>query len=196
MNIAKETLLVRTLILAISFLFACTAAMAAEVSGVFIDNQVNTSSGQTLMLNGAGLREKFWVDVYVGSLYLAQTSDDVTRILSTPGPWRIQLDFVYKEVAQDKLLDSWREGFEQNQSAEALQKLQSRIDTFCGFFDSSAVAKDQFRFDYLPGSGTQVSKNQHILGVVPGKDFSNALLEIWLGNHPADKSLKKAMLGL
>ena len=186
----------RTLILAISFLFGCTSAMAAEVSGVFIDNQINTSSGQTLILNGAGLREKFWVDVYVGSLYLAQTSDDITRILSTPGPWRIQLDFVYKEVAQDKLLDSWREGFEKNQSAEALQKLQSRIDTFYGFFDSSAVAKDQFRFDYLPGNGTTVSKNRKILGVVPGKDFSNALLEIWLGNYPADKGLKKAMLGL
>jgi len=187
---------VRTLILAISFLCGCTAAMAAEVSGVFIDNQIKTSSGQTLLLNGAGLREKFWVDVYVGSLYLAQKSDDVTRILSTHGPWRIQLDFVYKEVAEDKLLDSWREGFEQNQSAEALHKLQPHIDTFYGFFDDSAVAKDQFRFDYLPGSGTAVSKNQQILGVVPGKDFSNALLEIWLGNHPADKDLKKAMLGL
>ena len=186
----------RTLILAILLFFGSTAAMAPEVSGVFIDNQIKTSSGQTLMLNGAGLREKFWVDVYVGSLYLAQTSDDITRILSTPGPWRIQLDFVYKEVAQDKLLESWREGFEKNQSAEALQELQSRIEAFYAFFDSSAVAKDQFRFDYLPGSGTAVSKNQQLLGVVPGKDFSNALLEIWLGNHPADKGLKKAMLGL
>jgi hypothetical protein len=192
----KETLLVRTLILAITFLFVCTTAIAAEIAGVFIDNQIKTSSGQTLMLNGAGLREKFWVDVYVGSLYLAQTTDDINRILSTPGPRRIQHDFVYKEVAQDKLLDSWREGFEQNQSAEALQKLQPQIEAFYGFFNSSAVAKDQFRFDYLPGSGTQVSKNQQLLGVVAGKDFSNALLEIWLGNHPADKGLKKAMLGL
>jgi hypothetical protein len=192
----KETVLVRTLIIVISVLFGCTVAMADEISGVFIDKQIQTASGNTLMLNGAGVREKFWVDVYVGSLYLAQKSADITRILSTPGPWRIQLDFVYKEVAQDKLLDSWRAGFEQNQSAEALQKLQPRIEVFYGFFDSSAIAKDQFRFDYLPGSGTQVSKNQQILGVVAGKDFSNALLEIWLGNHPADKSLKKAMLGL
>ena len=186
----------RTLIIVISVLFGCTVAMADEISGVFIDKQIQTASGNTLMLNGAGVREKFWVDVYVGSLYLAQKSADITRILSTPGPWRIQLDFVYKEVAQDKLLDSWRAGFEQNQSAEALQKLQPRIEVFYGFFDSSAIAKDQFRFDYLPGSGTHVSKNQQLLGVIPGKDFSNALLEIWLGNHLADKSLKRAMLGL
>jgi len=35
-----------------------------------------------------------------------------------------------------------------------------------------------------------------LLGVIPGEDFRNALVEIWLGNHPADKDLKKAMLGL
>ena len=110
----------RTLILAISFLFGCTAAMAAEVSGVFIDNEIKTSNGQTLVLNGAGLREKFWVDVYVGSLYLRTSITDVTRILSTPGPWRIQLDFIYKEVARNKLLDSWREGFEKNQRSERI----------------------------------------------------------------------------
>jgi hypothetical protein len=74
--------------------------------------------------------------------------------------------------------------------------LQSRIETFYRFFDSSAVARDQFRFDYQPGAGTRVSKNQQLLGVIPGEDFANALLEIWLGNHPADKGLKKAMLGL
>jgi len=186
----------RSLILAISFFLGGSTAMAAEVSGVFIDNEIKTSNGQTLVLNGAGLREKFWVDVYVGSLYLEHPFTDVTRILSTPEPWRIQLDFIYKEVARNKLLDSWREGFEKNQRSSALQKLQSRIEAFYALFDSSAMAKDQFRFDYLPGSGTHVSKNQQLLGVIPGKDFSNALLEIWLGNHPADKSLKRAMLGL
>lgn len=186
----------RSLILAISFFLGGSTAMAAEVSGVFIDNEIKTSNGQTLVLNGAGLREKFWVDVYVGSLYLEHPFTDVTRILSTPEPWRIQLDFIYKEVARNKLLDSWREGFEKNQSAETLQQLQSRIAAFYRFFDSSALARDQFWFDYQPGIGTRVSKNKQSLGVIPGEDFANALLEIWLGNYPADKSLKKAMLGL
>ncbi|MDH3389472.1 MAG: chalcone isomerase family protein, partial [Gammaproteobacteria bacterium] len=37
---------------------------------------------------------------------------------------------------------------------------------------------------------------QNELGLIPGEDFKNALLEIWLGNYPADKKLKKGMLGL
>ena len=186
----------RTLVTAICLLLSSTQILAAEVSGVFIDAEFKAESGQLLVLNGAGLREKFWVDVYVGSLYLPTRSNDIGEILSKPESWRIQLDIVYKEVSQEKLLDSWREGFEKNQSPETLQQLQSRITTFYQFFNRNAVAKDQFRFDYQPGIGTRVSKNQQLLGVIPGEDFGNALLEIWLGNHPADKSLKKAMLGL
>jgi hypothetical protein len=171
-------------------------ASADEISGVFIDDEVKTENGQMLVLNGAGLREKFWVDVYVGSLYLSAKSDDVVEILSKPGPWRIQLDFVYKEVAQKKLVNGWREGFEKNQDAESLQQLQSRIEQFYQFFDGSALAKDQYRFDYEPESGTRISKNGKSLGVIPGDDFADALLEIWLGNYPADKGLKKGLLGL
>ena len=186
----------RTLIIALCLLSSSTRILAAEVSGVFIDAEIKAENGELLVLNGAGLREKFWVDVYVGSLYLPTKSNDIGEILSKPESWRIQLDFVYKEVAQEKLLDSWREGFEKNQSPETLQQLQSRITTFYRYFDSSAVARDQFWFDYQPGIGTRVSKNQQSIGVIPGEDFANALLEIWLGNHPTDKSLKKAMLGL
>ena len=186
----------QTLTIAICLLLSSTQILAAEVSGVFIDAETEAENGELLVLNGAGLREKFWIDVYVGSLYLPTKSNDIGEILSKPESWRIQLDFVYKEVAQEKLLDSWREGFEKNQSAETLQQLQSRIEVFYRFFDTGAVAKDQFWFDYQPGIGTRVSKNRQSLGVIEGQDFANALLEIWLGNHPADKSLKKAMLGL
>ncbi|MGD2172849.1 MAG: chalcone isomerase family protein, partial [Gammaproteobacteria bacterium] len=42
----------------------------------------------------------------------------------------------------------------------------------------------------------RVSRNGKELGAIPGDDFKTALLEIWLGNHPADKQLKKGMLGL
>ena len=183
-------------ILATFFCLFSALTVAAELAGVFIDDEIKAEDGQQLVLNGVGLREKFWVDVYVGSLYLPGKSNDVAKILSSPGPWRVQLDFVYKEVASEKLLDSWREGFEKNQSDEMLKQLQTRIDQFYGYFQTSTVAKDQYRFDYIPDKGVSISKNERQLGQIPGDDFKNALLEIWLGNYPADKSLKKGMLGL
>ena len=183
----------------VAFICLCWFAAnlsATELSGVFLEESLQSASGETLVLNGAGLREKFWVDVYVGSLYLQRKTDDVAQILSTPGPWRVQLDFVYKEVAREKLLDGWREGFEKNQSAETLQRLRERIEQFYAFFDSSVLAKEQYAFECIPGRGVVVSRNGATLGTIPGDDFKTALLEIWLGNHPADKKLKKGMLGL
>lgn len=183
-------------LLASCFYWISTLSLAADLAGVFIDDEIRLDGGASLVLNGIGLREKLWVDVYVGSLYLPGKSEDVAAILSAPGPWRVQLDFIYKEVASEKLLDTWREGFEKNQSPETIKKLQPRIDQFYAYFHSSAIAKDQYRFDYIPGKGVTVSKNQQQLGQIAGDDFKTALLEIWLGNHPADKELKKGLLGM
>ena len=122
--------------------------------------------------------------------------DNVAEILSAPNASRIQMDFVYKEVASKKLIKAWDDGFSINQTSENLARLQDRIDQFNGYFKQNAVAGDQFILDYIPGKGTTVIKNNAPLGLIPGVDFKNALLEIWLGNFPADKNLKLGLLGL
>jgi hypothetical protein len=185
----------KLLVIGIIFLLI-PSIQAAELSGVFIKDQVIAENGETLLLNGVGLREKLWVDVYVGSLYLVTKTDNVAEILSAPHASRIQMDFVYKEVAKKKLLKAWREGFSKNQSEETMTALQDRIEQFYSYFDKNVVAKDQYILDYIPGKGTTVTKNNKVLGLIPGEDFKNALMEIWLGNFPADKGLKLGMLGL
>ena len=186
----------KKIILAAILSATLSSSFAAELSGVFVDDEIETANGQSLILNGIGLRGKLWFDIYVGSLYLTEKSQDVAEILSKPGPWRVQLDFVYTEVASENLLEAWREGFEKNQNSETLSKLQPQIEQFYTYFSSAVVTRDQFRFDYIPGLGTQISKNKQIMGLIPGEDFKNALLEIWLGNYPADKNLKRNMLGI
>ena len=168
----------------------------AELGGVFVDDEITVENGGKLILNGIGLREKFWVDVYVGSLYLPEKTSNVADILASQKAWRIQMDFVYKEVDKEKLLTAWREGFNMNQDDEVIKAISERMDQFYGFFSENAVEKDQFIIDYIPGKGTTVRKNNKVLGTIPGVDFKNALLEIWLGNFPADDDLKRGMLGL
>ncbi len=181
----------------VGLLFLCALpAGAAELAGVMIKDQVTAENGETLLLNGTGLREKFWVDVYVGSLYLVKKSDNVVEILSAPNAIRMQMNFVHKEVASKKLIKAWNAGFSKNQTSENLIALQDRIDQFNSYFKQNAVAGDQFILDYIPGKGTTIIKNIAVLGLIPGEDFKNALLEIWLGNFPADKKLKKGLLGL
>ena len=169
---------------------------AKELAGITLPDEITAANNETLTLNGMGLREKYWFDIYVGALYIPKKTSVVVDILSQPGAMRIQMDFVYKEVESVKLLKAWKQGFEKNQSKERLNNLQSRIEVFYSYFADNAKKNDRFILDYLPQQGTTISKNDSVLGVIKGDDFRNALLEIWLGNFPADKSLKKGMLGL
>ncbi len=185
-----------TTILLAFFLAMSVPAQARELAGVSVPDQITVGDHYFLDLNGMGLREKFWIDIYVGSLYLAKPSHKVGEILSQPAPLRIRLDFVYKEVTSDKLVNGWKEGFEKNQSPQTLKRLRAKIDKFVGLFSDSARRGDRYIIDYIPGKGTSVTKNGVLLGTIEGEDFKNALLEIWLGNKPADDDLKKGMLGL
>jgi hypothetical protein len=184
------------LIMTLALLVAAPLTHAAKMAGIQLNEQVTVENGEVLQLNGVGLREKFWVDIYVGSLYLVNKNSNVAEILSTSNAFRLQMDFVYKEVAKEKLLEAWREGFAKNQEKQTLIELKSRTEQFCSYFNINVVKGDQFVLDYIPGTGTKVTKNKKLLGVIPGEDFKNALLEIWLGNFPADSDLKKGMLGL
>jgi len=186
----------RRLLSGLLLLSLAFSLQAKEFAGVTVEDRITSENNETLFLNGMGLREKFWVDVYVGSLYLAKISDQVAEILSQPSAFRIQLDFIYKEVTREKLLKAWKEGFEKNQSAQKQLAMQTKIEQFYALFTESALKGDRYEMNYVPDTGTRVSKNGSLLGTIQGKEFSSALLEIWLGNHPADKQLKKGMLGL
>ena len=188
--------MIKKLVLLCSFLLLSPLAQSAELGGVFVDDQITVENGEQLILNGIGLREKFWVDIYVGSLYLSKKTHSVADILSSQKAFRIQMDFVYKEVDKEKLVTAWREGFHKNQEKDVINAISDRMDQIYSFFNQNAVEKDQYVLDYIPGKGTTVSKNRTNLGTIPGDDFKNALLEIWLGNFPADDGLKRGMLGL
>ena len=89
--------------LSLILLFCLTiSAQAKELAGIVVADKITSNNNETLVLNGMGLREKLWIDVYVGSLYLVKKSSNVGDILSQPNALRIQLDFIYSEVSNKK----------------------------------------------------------------------------------------------
>jgi hypothetical protein len=173
----------------------CLPLQAAQLAGVEVDDKINVAKGTTLHLNGMGIRKKLWVEVYVGSLYLEAKSHDPVEVMGQSGPFRVQMDILYKEVTAKKLVAAWQDGFDKNQSSESLAKLNSRIQQFNALFSESALQGDRIQIDYTPAKGTRVIKNGKLLGTIAGADFRQALLAIWLGEAPADKGLKEGMLG-
>jgi hypothetical protein len=151
------------------------------------------AGGPKLVLNGAGVRKKFFVKVYVGALYLPNKATTVAAVLNETGPKRVLMHFLYKKVEREKLTDGWKEGFENNSKTEMAQ-LRARLDDFNKLF-TDVKKGDVILLDYLPGSGTRVTINGQEKGTIAGEDFNRALLKVWLGPEPADSGLKQAMLG-
>lgn len=178
---------------AVVLIFAVQSSGAREIAGVKLP-ETDTMENKALVLNGAGIRKKFFVKVYVGALYLTKKQTTVAQILSDPESKRIVMSFLYKEVSAEKLVSGWNEGFDSNNSAEELGVLQDRIEQFNSFF-TTVHKGDVIRLDYIPEQGTRVWINDKLKGTVAGEDFSRALLKIWLGSEPADAGLKDAMLG-
>lgn len=166
---------------------------AKEIAGVMVQEMVKTDTGVELTLNGAGIRSKFFFDIYIAELYLEEPSADVDKILAAQGSRRMVMHFLYKEVGKDKLVEGWDEGFTGNSSSAEVEVLQPKIDEFNSMF-VDVKEGDRILLDYVPGKGTVVTVADIEKGVVEGKDFSDALLLIWLGEKPVNKKLKSQLL--
>jgi hypothetical protein len=185
----------RNLIVMLVFILSVSAVSAREVAGIELPEQVTLETMEApLLLNGAGIRKKFFFSIYLASLYLPSRTSEVGAIIGIDQASRVQMDMLYSEVAREKLVAAWNDGFEANHSPEELAPLKERVERFNSMFET-LVAGDQVMIDYLPGTGTGVTINGTLRGVIPGHDFNQALLKIWLGESPVSKSLKKDLLG-
>ncbi len=168
---------------------------AREFGGVdFPDKLALPGTSKTVQLNGVGYRKKLFIKVYIGALYTEKPARSRDDVIDMKGPRRIVMHIVYDEISKKKLVDAWNEGFENNLSDDELDKLRGAIDKFNAMF-SAVKAGHEIDIDYVPGAGTRVTINGEPKGVIPGREFNNARVDIWLGDKPADGGLKKAMLG-
>ena len=164
---------------------------AATLAGVTVpDTQVVAE--QTLSLHGMGLREKFWIDIYVASLYLPFTSSDANRIITSDVPKRLDITFIYSHVPKKKMLDTFEQNL--NENPQIPQKAQQEMRSCYNWFQDFTTG-DTVTFIYEPQKGTSFRINGNTKGTIPGSDFMNAVLTIYLGPRPASVPLREALLG-
>lgn len=185
-----------SLALALSGVFCTPACAAREVAGVHFDDQTSLAS-QALVLNGAGVRVKMIIKVYAVGLYVPHKETAPAGILNQAGPKSVRI-VMLRNVSGEKLASALTEGIVDNVSPADLRTLQPRLDELEAAMLSAgeAVKGAQIQLDYLPGIGTRVTMGGKPLGKdIAGEDFYRALLKIWLGEHPSDRSLKGDLLG-
>ncbi|MDT0686512.1 chalcone isomerase family protein [Autumnicola psychrophila] len=153
-----------------------------------------TVEDQNLTLNGAGMREKFWIDLYAAGLYLKSKSSDGGKIMAANEPMAIKLHIVSKMVSSEKMIDAIEEGFEKSTNGNTAP-IAFEIEKVIGFLKEEIKQDDVFDIIHTPGKGVVLIKNGQKKGVIEGMDFKKALFGIWLADHPADDDLKESMLG-
>lgn len=151
--------------------------------------------GVDLKLNGAGMRELLWIDLYAGGLYLDNKSKDPKAILDANESMSIKLNIVSGFVTQSKMIKAVNDGFVKATFGNT-KPLQERINKFVNFFNEPIVKNDIFDLVYIKDEGVKAFKNGKVLGLIEGRDFKYALFKIWLGEDPASKAVKKGMLGI
>jgi len=178
-----------------AWLLLCGAAHTAEIEGVKLADKVQVG-GAELVLNGAGVRTRVFFKVYVGALYVQKKANATEGVLADAGPKRIAMH-VLRDLTAEQLFSALKDGLGNNHSPEQLAKLEPQVKQLEAIFNEVKAAKkgDVILLDYLPGAGTRVTVRGDDKGTIPGEEFNRALLRVWLGNQPADASLKKAMLG-
>lgn len=180
--------------LSLSVLAACLTgapALAGELAGVSVPDTV-TVGGTPLVLNGLGLREFLFIDIYVGGLYLPEKTADAAKALQEDVPKRVVMKFIFRKVSRDRMVDTFRDGFAAQGLSEALAERLARLEAM---MDGDVVAGDTVVLDYVPGTGLTVSFNGTPKGTIEGADFMRAVLGIYIGDKPASTKLKAGMLG-
>jgi hypothetical protein len=176
---------------------ACLLALALPVFAATLANvtlpDTITVGTKTLVLNGMGVRTKFFVKVYVAGLYLEKKTADPAAILQQDAARRIVLQFIRSEVTREQM----REAFDEALTANAPDKasgLQAEIKQFLGALETMHE-KEQMAITYLPGAGTTVTLRGKDKVTIPGQPFGEVVFSMWLGPKPPNGDLKNGLLG-
>jgi molecular chaperone DnaK (HSP70) len=189
----------RTLIRAAGALLlaaALPAFAAVDVAGVKFEDTA-TVNGQALKLNGAGLRTKVIFKVYALGLYLPEKKTTVADILAVQGARRIQIVSL-RDLSSEDFGDAFMKGLNANTDQAERTRLLPQTKTFGEMFAAIPGLKkgDVLLVDWIPGTGTVCTLNGKKIGqTVQDVAFYNAILRIWIGEHPADTDLKPKLLG-
>lgn len=171
------------------------AQAAVTIDGITFQDTAQVA-GQTLQLNGAGKRVRVIVDVYAMGLYVPKVDSSASALIPGAGPRSARI-VLMRDLTGADFAEAMTKGIEQNHSSADLAKLQARLDEL----GTAMKAFGQLRkgtvvqMNQVPGTGLQVIVNGETkIKGIPGDDFYAALMRIWLGDKPADKDLKKALL--
>ena len=185
----------KKLLLTFTFLvFLVTSTVAqTQIGDATLPNSMSFNE-QSLVLNGAGLREKLWFDLYACGLYLPKKNSNASNIVASDEMMAVKLHILSSMVSKKKLMEAFRKGIDETNNLSDVKRLKSKIDVFLSLIKSEIAVDNVYDLVYFPNKGLTVFENNKDLGTVEGLDFKKLVFNIWLAPSPVDTDLKSNLI--
>jgi Chalcone isomerase-like len=188
----------------VAVLFATSAwatpSDALRVGGISFAPQAKLGATQ-LQLNGAGVRQQSAQALYAAALYLEKKQSLPEAAIQDTGAKRLSVTML-RDVNALEMSDLLAAGLKSNTSDADLLGLVSDVFAMSTLIAEtrSLRAGDSFQIDWSRATGTTIQVQQRgqakpAVKVFPNASLMPAMLRIWLGERPADPTLKIALLG-
>lgn len=169
-------------------------AKAATLGGVTFPDTY-PAGGQTLVLNGMGLRTLtvFNIKAYVAGLYLPQKNSDARAIMASPGVKVLLMQFMHT-ASKSQIENQYREGEAKNCGhGECAPADKGDFEKLIAATPAVAVG-DTLTYVLSP-RGARVLFNNRVIGDFANPDLGLRLLAGFIGNAPPSEDLKQHLLG-
>lgn len=184
----------RVLIFFIALLVSAGANAQTKIGGIVMPN-VSKAGEEYLKINGGGIREKFFIDLYVCVLYLREKSTNASKILNGDEAMSIKIRVISGMVDNANFEEALRAGFDKS-TKNNIAPIKDRMEKLIKEgFGVDIKTGDIYDLVYMPGTGCIVYKNNKATVTIEGLDFKKALFGIWLSDDPVDADLKAKLLG-
>ncbi len=151
--------------------------------------------GNSLVLNGAGLRSIKNNPVYAAALYLPELTQRADTASALLGARRFELCILIDAVPAE-YIGSLRDGIARNVNATSQDFIKEELLQVEEVMRNNNVSKgDVIDIDWIPGVGSIISCNGKVISpVIRGKALYDAVLSIWLGTDSLEDELRKSLL--
>ena len=171
----------------------CSGARAASLAGTTFPDTYPVA-GQTLVLNGIGLRTLTLLEikVYVAGLYVAQKSHDAQAIINSATPKVLLLQFLHT-ASREQIEKQFHTGEVVNCGDGGCNR-DDQAD-----FDKMVAAApavkpgDSFTF-LMDAHGVRFFADKDLVAQSDKADLGRLILLGFIGSHPPSEELRRALL--
>lgn len=109
-------------------------------------------------------------------------------------PRHLEIDYL-RSISRKDFIEAADDMLAKQHHPEVIQSIQSGIDQINPLYQDVNKG-DRYSLTYIPGTGTTLSLNGEVKGVIEGAEFARIYFSIWLGENNPYKAFRDRLVGL